>query len=161
MKEIPLTQGRVAIVDDEDYEALIKRKWCFSACTRRSAGYASRYLTVEGKKVVIRMHRHIMGLRYGDGMEVDHIDGNRLNNRRSNLRVCTHAQNAKNNALSRRNKSGFTGVRFHPIDLCYVAAIVINSKKIHLGNFKTIEEAKKARLDSEIQHFGEFRRKSF
>ncbi len=84
MKQIPLTQGYSTIVDDEDYELLTKRPWQtqFNHC-------GIPYATSRGEK----MHRVILGLKKGDGKIVDHRKGHSLDNRRSNLRVCTNQQN--------------------------------------------------------------------
>src|SRR6186997_2284150 len=104
MKQIPLTQGRVAIVDDEDYEGLIKNKWWFrDVKSEHRKGYACRSVRVGGKKMIVMMHRQIMGLGWDTSIQVDHIDGNGLDNRRSNLRKCNNSQNHMNQRPVKNN----------------------------------------------------------
>lgn len=139
-----------AEIDDEDLPLVEQFRWW-----RSSTGYAVtwvRWLSKRHKEVY--MHR----LLYGQALpvEVDHMDGNCLNNRRSNLRGCDHQHNSRNKGLSRRNKSGVTGVyqRFGR----WRANIRVCGKLKHIGIFATVEEATQARLDAEVAHFGEFRR---
>lgn len=106
------------------------------------------------KKKSIAMHNAIMNPP--DGMECDHIDGDGLNNRRSNLRICTHSENLRNQVI--KNKFGATGVTLHSGKKFFMARIVVNGKTIHLGNHLTVEAAKAARWKGEIEYFGEFRR---
>jgi hypothetical protein len=89
VRHIPLTKNRFAIVDERDYEELSRFKWCVS-CTGRRKLYACRMVG----RCVVRMHRQIMNAP--PGKVVDHIDGNSLNNSRSNLRICTYSQNLCN-----------------------------------------------------------------
>jgi hypothetical protein len=98
VKEIPLTKGHVALVDDEDYEELSKHKWC---CSR---GYAVR----KNGKAIELMHRRIM--QPPSEMTVDHINGNRADNRRENLRICTFKQNLSNRVKKPNCTSQFRGV---------------------------------------------------
>ncbi len=95
-KEIPLTQGLVAIVDDADYEYLSQFKWC-----ARKAGNTYYAVRQENKRFIC-MHIQIIGRR--PGLEIDHIDGNGLNNRRSNLRFVTLRQNQQNRLYRRYSK---------------------------------------------------------
>src|SRR4030066_2184242 len=103
MKEIKLTRGKVAIVDDEDYEWINQWKW---HCNGQ--GYAERHCDIPGKRTMIKMHRLI--LNTPNGMETDHINHNRLDNRKSNLRVRTRSQNAINTPIRSSNTSGKKGV---------------------------------------------------
>lgn len=106
MKLIPLTHGYFAQVDDADYGFLIKYKWHF----RR--GYAARNSsTAEGRGRVVFMHRVIAETPIG--LETDHANGDKLDNRRCNLRVATMAENQRNRPAYRNNKSGLKGVSFH------------------------------------------------
>ena len=102
MREVQLTQGKIALIDDEDYELISKYKWHYSKSSI-NYGRAMAQPTKHGK--AIRMHRLIMQAL--DHLEVDHINNNPLDNRRSNLRLVTHAQNQKNMQKSIRNKSGY------------------------------------------------------
>lgn len=140
-KQIKLTQGRFALVDDCDYETLNKYNWSVSN------GYATRAKSKkkgeEGGTYVIFMHRAILGL--GDKREykteVDHINRNKLDNRRSNLRVCTHKQNSVNQRKG--NRFGYKGIVKFAFNK-YHAMIWDGKKNIHLGSFSTKEEAARA-----------------
>jgi hypothetical protein len=152
MKEMLLTKGKVALVDDEDYKFLIQWKWNFS-----STGYAARNGGTYKKRKNIKMHRLIM--RATSGMEVDHINGNRLDNRRCNLRICTRSQNHCNVGLSSRNTSGFKGIVFDY--KTWNAKITKNGKRIHLGCFKNKEDAARAYDRAAKELFGEFAKLNF
>ena len=142
MKEIQLTQGKVALVDDAEYEELSQFKWYANKI--RYTYYAGRKVTVDGKSKTILMHRAIMGNK-AIGLQVDHRDGNGLNNQRGNLRACTNAENHLNQRLSRANKTGYKGVT-EPASQRgrinrYRAQIVANGKHISIGHYPTIELA--------------------
>lgn len=152
--EIPLTQGKVALVDREDYEELSKYKWC--AHKKLRTFYAVRNSTKDfrGKGHTIQMHRKIINCPIG--MEIDHIDGNGLNNTRANLRVCTHSQNLMNIGKRSNNTSGFKGVSFDKQLKKWLASIHINCKQKNLGLFATAEDAYKAYCDACIKYHREF-----
>ena len=153
MKEIPLTQGKVALVDDGDFEWLSKFKW--HALKRGNVFYAGRSSPRDnGKKRMIIMHREILGLKPGDP-GVDHRDGNGLNNRRENLRRATKSQNAMNQQKT-RGTSRFKGVRWHKDCKKWTAEIKFDGKKKHLGLFNTEEEAAKAYNRKAEELFGEY-----
>lgn len=157
-KAIPLTKGMMAFIDDEDYELVVKYKWHFAKILGHGIGYAVRaYYYAPKKKVTVTMHQDLMNYSYNE--ECDHIDGNGLNNHRSNLRVCTHAENLRNQAINKNNKFGVAGVCLHSCGRFYLTRIMVDKKVIHLGTFRTLEEAKNARYAAEIKYFGEFRRK--
>ena len=147
MKLIPLASGWIAKVDDEDFDFLIKTKW------HCNTGYAC---SSNG----LRMHRVIT--QAPDGMHVDHIDGNKLNNQKSNLRICTNAQNRRNQKRRESNLSGFKGVRrnLSPINP-WTAQIKLNNKQINLGVFKTAKEAALAYDVAAKIHHGEFARLNY
>lgn len=154
MKEIPLTKGFVALVDDADYAALSKYKWSVVG-----PGYARR----RGKKsdgeregLCIYMHREIMGLGRGREIEVDHIDRNKLNNQRSNLRTCTHSQNHCNIGARSRNTSGFKGVSFNKRKECWETRIRSGNLVKSFGGFKTPEEAYAKYCEEAARLHGEF-----
>ena len=154
-REIPLTQGKVALVDAEDYEALAQFKWFahWSPCAKTF--YAERWApNARTEHRMIRMHRQI--LNPPDGVETDHRDGNGLNNKRSNLREATKSQNMHNRMASVNNTSGFKGVSFSKFHQRWVAYIGFNGNKHHLGYFDTAEEAHVAYVEAAKRMHGEF-----
>jgi len=140
-REIKLTQGKVAIVDAEDFKELNKFKW--SAFKGRNVFYAQRNVWAHGKGKVIFMHRQI--LNPPDGLETDHINRNGLDNRKMNLRSVTRSENAYNAKLENRNISGYKGVRFDKQRKRWMARCGGHSSMKFLGRFKTLEEAVAAR----------------
>lgn len=152
MKEIPLTKGQVALVDDEDYEALAKRRW--HACWMESSQtfYAHHSKLVKDGGGTLSMHRAIVGAQAGQ--DVDHINGNGLDNRRENLRVCSRAQNLANRRSSRRRRSGLKGA--YKLGERWLASIKSNGKTRHLGVFDTPEEAHAAYCAAARELHGEF-----
>mgnify|MGYP001617180464 CR=1 FL=1 len=146
---IHLPKDRYAIVDKDDYDELNKYKWQF--CN----GYASRLEYVEGKRKSVKMHRVIMGNPSND---IDHINLDRLDNRKDNLRECIHDNNMHNRPKYRNNTSGYKGVSFHKGGRKWAATIGYNSKLYHLGSFTTPEEAAEAYNIAAITLHGEFAR---
>lgn len=156
-KELILTKGKVAIVDDEDYEHLSQWKWHFVASHN---GYAARREYPSRK--YIYLHRQITNAP--KDMDVDHTNNDGLDNRKSNLRVCTTAQNLANRGfLPTRNKSGFKGVSFN--GKRWVAQIGLRTKDAHtnkvLGYFDTPEEAARAYDKVHTERYGEFAKPNF
>jgi hypothetical protein len=152
-KEIQLTQGKVAIVDDEDFEYLNQFKWH----TLKLAGkfYVGRKLTVSKcKRNQIFMHRFIM--KPDKGMVIDHLDGNPLNNQKNNLRICTHSENMRNCKISINNTSGFKGVSFVKKNNTYKSAIKLNKKTIYLGYYIDPIDAARAYNEAAVKYHGEF-----
>lgn len=134
MKEIPLSQGKVALVDDADYDRLVAMgKWHLGG-----HGYAVRSLYFKkpcGKKSYrhILMHRVIMDCP--DGMVVDHINCNPLDNRKANLRICSHAENTRNQKIPKNNSSGFKGVHWRKDVRKWRSRIRLDGKLKYLGLF--------------------------
>lgn len=157
MKEIPLTKGYVALVDDDLYEKIISfGKWSF-----HQNGYAiiqKSYKKPDGKwgVSVLRMHRLV--LNANDGEFVDHINGNKLDNRRSNIRICNGAENRRNVGLRKNNISGYKGVYFAKPKGFFTAQITFENKKIHLGCFTCPIEAARAYNEAAKKYHGEFAR---
>jgi len=148
IRYIALTKGRFAIVDADDFEWLNQYTWCING-TGRGKWYACR---MEGR-TMIRMHRMIMNAP--KGMLVDHINGNGLDNRRSNLRLCTPRQNMGNRRKC-RGKSAYKGVFYHKIDGKRYAKIKYKGETIHLGTFDDDVEAARAYDRKAVELFGEF-----
>lgn len=148
MKRIALTRGKYALVDDCDFDELSKFKWQFNS------GYASRKIWRNGKSANVYMHRIL--LNFPSGIEIDHINGDKLDNRRGNLRLATRLQNIGNNGIRRDNTSGVRGVSWMSSLNKWRAYIAKNGKQIHLGIFERKEEAKRAYNLAALQYFGEF-----
>lgn len=154
-KTIELTQGKFAQVDDEDFERLNQYNWYFNC------GYAMRHLydPITQKTTKMRMHREIM--KAPKGIDVDHINGNRLDNRRENLRLDPDRKNTQNQGLSKNSTSGYKGVSWSKASSCWVARIKVKNKKIHLGLFDTLTDAAKAYDKAALELHGEFSKTNF
>src|SRR5690606_30332906 len=133
MQTLKLSQGKVALVSDEDYPLVTGYQW--HAFRIHNAWYAATS-QIGGKRIYL--HRFIM--RPASGMEVDHINGDGLDNRRENLRVCTHQDNLRNVRRSTPSRSGFRGVGMTPGGR-YVARCKYFGKLLYFGTFDTAEEA--------------------
>ena len=159
MKKIKLTKGKYALVDKEDFDQLNKWKWtaAFNGCTK--SYYAHRTIVVRPRShslgranTTIIMSRQIMN--YPKNMDVDHINHNTLDNRRTNLRMATRSQNKQNERLRKDNRLGIKGVCSRGNK--YIAQIQFNKKKIYLGLYENREQAKKAYRKASEYYFGEF-----
>jgi hypothetical protein len=158
MKEIKLTQGKVAIVDDDDYERLSQFKW--HARKREKTYYAMRSLPIgNGKYLRVRMHRDILNV--SEDTQIDHIDRNGLNNQKSNLRPCDHAENQWNTDAPITNTSGVKGVSWDKTNRKWLVQLHCRNKKIHLGRHPDKEEAVKIYDNAAKEHFGEFARPNY
>jgi len=149
MRIIALTQGRSAIVDDEDFERLNSFSWCFT-----NQGYACRGYRSGGKQHKVYLHRYIMNPP--SGMEIDHINGNGLDNRKDNLRVCLGVENRRNKGLSKKNTTGYKGIYYNTGVSRWYAQIKVNNKKISLGGSDTKQEAAEKYNRAAKLYFGEF-----
>jgi hypothetical protein len=152
--EVPLTKGKIALVDAHDYQKKVKQfKWFWDK------HYANRTCFCQGKrnKHNIRLHRYILSAREGE--QVDHINGNTLDCRRENLRICTSAQNNMNRR-KQPNVSGYKGVHKTRGNK-WIAHITFNRKMRHIGQFSTAEEAAKAYDKKAKELFGEFAKLNF
>jgi len=137
MKQIQLTRGQVALVDDEDYDYLMQWKWSAHLNNNRYF-YAERGIKVNGKCKTIRMHVDLMKPKIGN--IVDHINHNTLDNRKHNLRVCTRSQNNANRTSVKNSSSKYLGVGFEK-DRGWTARIRKDGIGYRLGTFNTEEEA--------------------
>lgn len=150
MKKITLTKKKFAIVDDNDFESINKYKWCFSG-----RNYAIRRVGNSRKNTkIILMHRQIMSVP--KGMITDHINGNGLDNRRINLRICTNIQNLQNQSLRSDNTSGYKGVCWDKKRNAFMSYINISGVRKYLGRFKSIIDAKNAYNSTASEYFGEY-----
>jgi hypothetical protein len=141
MKKIPIYKkhgvGGYALVDDEDYDDLMKFRWGMT-----TQGYAFRAVMINHKARRYRMHREVMNApRFSWSCQVDHIDGNKLNNQKSNLRFCTASQNRCNIGKKKGYNTIYKGVRRARQRSGYTARITIKYKAIDLGTYDTPELA--------------------
>lgn len=145
-REMPLTKGKVALVDTEDYGWLIRFKW-----TAHIRGYASCHLPKSEGGASFLMHRVIMDAPRG--LEVDHINGNKLDNRRCNLRIVTKAQN-QHNRHAILCAAGYKGVKC--LGVRFQARIGCRDAHRHLGTFDTAEDAARAYNAAALEMWGEY-----
>lgn len=153
--QIELTKGLYALVDDEDFEELNKVKWC--AIKGRYTYYAVRGVRVkgEGRNIGFKMHRVILKLS-DRKIFVDHIDGNGLNNQKSNLRKSTCADNRRNSKGNKIGSSMYKGVFWNKENKKWRSKIGFNGEKIFIGDFTNEIECAKAYDKKAMELFGEF-----
>jgi len=152
MKEIPLTQGKVALVDDDVFEFL--NQWIWHTQKDKNRFCAFVHIGKFPSRKAIKMHRIIMNAP--NGMEVDHWDGDGLNNQRNNLRICTKAQNQHNRRKNANNTSGYKGVSFDKKSGKFRAYININGKRTNLGFFTDPIAAANTYNQAACKSHGEF-----
>jgi hypothetical protein len=137
------------LFDLEDYDKIKEYYWFEEANGYIISPRRDNY------KIKIRLHRLIMNMQ-NLKLEVDHINRNKLDNRKENLRICTHSENSYNKNITENNNSGFIGVYWSKKDKSWYSQISYNKKHIHLGYTKTKEQAIINRLQAELKYFGEF-----
>ncbi len=149
VKFIPLTKGQFVMVDAEDFNELSKYRWHISG------RYARRAKVISGKQTLFYMHRQLMG--FPEGMQIDHISGESLDNRKRNLRICTSYQNSISQRLHKNNTSGFKGVTFCKMTGRWIAKIQADNRKISwLGRFPDKRTAALAYNEAAKRLHGEF-----
>lgn len=149
MKKIELTNGGHALVDDGDYE-----KVCCFTWRSGTRGYAE---TKFPRRTTVLMHRLIMGvLTAGRPVQVDHRDGNRLDNRRQNLRICNNSQNHANMRQPKKSSRPYKGVWKTGPNAKWRARIVVRKEEMELGCFDTAEDAARAYNAAAVKYFGEY-----
>jgi hypothetical protein len=150
MKQIPLTQGKFALVDDADLEWLSQYKWRIH---KKPGGrfYARTSIKINGVWKTVGMHQLIMGL---PEQEVDHRNRNGLDNQRCNLRECSRSHNQQN-TIRPGGTSSFKGVSWQSSRRKWLAAICVNQKRINLGRYINEIDAAKAYDEAAKLHFGE------
>lgn len=151
---ITITQGQSVKVDDEDYDFLNQYKWHLT-----SKGYAARRVHYPSSRKnpiakIFLMHRIVS---FADnGYQVDHINGDKLDNRKQNLRLCSNSQNHMNKGVQSNSTTGYKGVSFERSINRYRAYLNLNGKRYNLKTFKTPEEAAQAYNTKAKELFGEF-----
>jgi len=153
MKQIPLTQGNFALVDADDYDRLMQWKWYFDN------GYARRNKYIDGKPIAVLMHSFIV--QTPRGMDTDHINGDKLDNRKENLRICSHIKNGYNrkNQINKRGK--YKGVSWHTKSNMWRVRIGYDRKTISLGYFNSDIEAAKTYDEAAKVYHGAYARVNF
>lgn len=141
--------GLKVFIDDEDYELFNTYSWYVSKHIR------DKYVKHCTKNETIRLHRFILGIKKGDKRQVDHINGNTLDNRKENLRICTNSQNQMNRGKNKKNNLYKGVTKAHGK---YQAVIIENKKRHYLGLFETPEMAHNAYCEASKKYHGEFGR---
>lgn len=148
-RAIELTKGEFALVDEEDYDFLMGWNWIYSD------GYAATHAIKPcGKKRMLTMHRLLMNPR--EGMVVDHINHVKSDNRKGNLRICTHQQNLMGQKPQKGSSSKYKGVHWHKINKKWKAQITLEGKSKYIGSFPTEIEAAQAYDTAARIHYGEY-----
>lgn len=156
MKQIPLTRGMFALVDDADFESVNQFKWCVQKS--KKSFYAVRAVRrSDGKKSLQYLHRFLISIK----SRLDHRDGDGLNNQRHNLRPATCAQNGANRKKTSGGTSAFKGVHWTAANKPWQSRIQINGEREHLGNFESEQDAARAYDIAAKEKFGEFAKLNF
>lgn len=150
MRKLQLTKGKVAIVDDEDYEFLSKWKWSFSGEYAVRGVYLGK---LNGKARYKRVYLHRLINNTPDDLETDHINRDKLDNRKANLRTVNRGQNNRNRDGYKNNLVGVAGINWYGSLGKYRALIVVNKARIHLGYFDRVEEAIAIRKLAEQKYY--------
>ncbi len=149
---IPLTRGLEAIVDDADLPLVVGKKWCAF-----KGPYAGRHEGGRKNRTLVYMHRVILGV--ASGVHIDHVNGQGLDNRRSNLRIADQRENMRNQRMHADNQSGFKGVcPGGRLQRPWRAYIVVKGRQLSLGRFSEAREAARAYDEAAVKHFGSFAR---
>lgn len=155
MKKLKLSNGMYSLLDDQDYLWASEYRWM--GRPYHSGWRVCREESRTGK--TIYLHREIT--KAPTGLEVDHVDGNGLNNTRTNLRVCTHSENGKNRRVNQNSKSGYKGVVWREHAGKWQANITVDKKRIYLGYHDTPEQAAQAYDLASKQYHGDFAHLNF
>ena len=147
MREVLVCGGHIALIDDADFDLVSKRNWWMRK------GYPSTSNPGKSPRQ-LPMHRVIMNPP--SGMLVDHINGNPLDNRRENLRLCTLSENNRNVSVQSRSKSGLKGVAWYSAGNKWKVQIQANGKRTHIGYFSNKEDAHRAYCEKAKELHGEF-----
>lgn len=157
MIEIPLTQGQVALIDDEDLGLVGRYRWYAAWNPHTQSFYAQTNAWLDDdKKHTLRMHRLLLG--NPKNVIVDHIDHDTLNNTRANLRLSTNKESSMNRRRRKDNASGYKGVRLDKRYGVWIARIQTSHGRKDIGRYRTAEEAYAAYCAAALEHHGEFAR---
>jgi hypothetical protein len=151
MAQIITSRGHVVLMDQDDFERFGALAWFVS-----KRGYVVRNVVTATGRTIDNLHRQIMGAAIGDGQIIDHINGDKLDNRKGNLRICTNAENVRNGRRRPSNSSGFKGIYLHRASGLWHATIKVDGVKHSLGYFKEPADAHAAYCAGALKHHGEF-----
>jgi hypothetical protein len=150
-KELILSKGKVALVDDDLYPALSFFKWHYSESRPEKPGYAVHRVKVSGHWLNLKLHRFIMSA--GERDIVDHIDGDTLNNQRANLRIVNHSLNSQN-SIKQVGSSGYRGVSWSGRKKVWEVCIQKDDQRIFIGQFSNVDDAARAYDKKALELFG-------
>lgn len=151
--EIQLLKGLVALIDPEDIDLVSGHRW-FANKNKKGALYVRANTREHGKIKIVLMHRLIMSP--GSGLVIDHIDGNGLNNQRSNLRVCTHSENMRNSKGRSHSQTGVRNVRLNKKSGKYEVCVRVESIRHRKSGFASLEDASQYAISLRAKLHGEF-----
>lgn len=154
MKEIPLTRGKFAVVDNENFDSLSQNKWHYWIDPKSLVEYAVRHKKIKGKVQRLMMHREIT--RSSHNLVIDHRNGNGLDNRRENLRTCTKVQNNMNRKPNKSNQTGLKGISWNTQIRKWKAGIGFKGKAINLGHYYDKRTAALVYRLFSVLYYGEF-----
>lgn len=155
VQDYPVTMPKGVLVDEVDLPKVCQyKKWFIAKRGNVFANHYERLGVSCYRRRAVSLHRLIMG--FPQGADVDHINGDPLDNRRANLRICSHKENSRNTKLSKNNSSGVNGVRWNSDKRKWVARIKHNYKTIFLGYFDDLESAASCRYAAATTLFGEY-----
>lgn len=160
---ITFHSGHIGYIDLEDFDRVKEYWWTVRTTSRAKYAFRNYVCEVTGKARLQLLHRFILDLPHKNGVSVDHVDRNGLNNCRSNLRVCTQAENSRNHGKFKQGEctSSYTGVSWSKVQNLWHAYIWKDYKRIHLGYFENEEDAAYAYDAAAREMFGEFANPNF
>lgn len=159
MAEIKTFDGCTVLLDDADLAWASQFSWVASRTKKRAGYYVARRVVINGRPTTSYMHREIMSAESGE--HVDHINGNKADNRRENLRLCTRGENYRNQPPTSANRSGYKGVNWNGERRKWRAQIRVDGQSFWLGHYDTVEEAARAYDAGAKLHHGEFAHLNF
>lgn len=157
--KISLTKGHFALIDAADASRILCLSWQATYNLRAKRWYATAKVRRGGKRYTVSMHRYVLDAP--QGIQVDHVNGDGLDNRRGNLRLATRAQNQHNRRTQHNNATGYKGVTYSKKDRSYWVQFQANGRRTRLGGFKTAPDAARTYDSLARRYHGAFARLNF